>query len=416
MAMRDPSQPRSRLQRLFYILKRAAIAGLVGICLILTWDVLTYDSQAWLDDHDFLKKELAQNYANLDWIAQHRKMDLKALDKETQLAIQSAYSRIQATLALRRFIRAFRDPHLKLVVGDRSNNSQKSTLRPTTPMSPKKLTSIHEAGYKIGKRSFRFPFEFLPGWKLLDSQYFLIGISNQLGVLRIASFGEDQYMDACRTVFQPGMTIVELKLAVRSVLQAKLKESISKIKQAGARQLLIDITGNGGGTEWVTEVIPLFTDRALSRRPTRYIGPTADRSDIWQGKEVVPILAPEGEPLRLIGQGDWTGPLFVLVDRGTGSASEDFIVWLKENQVAVVLGEQTAGAGGGYVNGEGRIRLKSGFFDVMAPNCARFLADGTNEIEGIKPDISFNMKSIDKEKLAHELMKATQHPNHSSQR
>ncbi len=85
------------------------------------------------------------------------------------------------------------------------------------------------------------------------------------------------------------------------------------------------------------------------------------------------------------------GPVFILVDNKTGSASEDFVAWLQQNGVAVVLGARTAGAGCGYVDGGGRIRLRQSPFDVMAPNCARFLNDGTNEIEGIKPDVEIAM-------------------------
>jgi len=49
---------------------------------------------------------------------------------------------------------------------------------------------------------------------------------------------------------------------------------------------------------------------------------------------------------------------------------------------------RTLGAGCGYVDGGGRIPLKAAPFDVMAPKCARFLADGANEIEGIAPNVT----------------------------
>ena len=77
--------------------------------------------------------------------------------------------------------------------------------------------------------------------------------------------------------------------------------------------------------------------------------------------------------------------MWILADRRTGSASEDFIAWLQQNRVARVLGETTAGAGCGYVDGGTRTPLRASPFDVRMPNCARF-PDGTNEIEGIVPD------------------------------
>ena len=66
----------------------------------------------------------------------------------------------------------------------------------------------------------------------------------------------------------------------------------------------------------------------------------------------------------------------------------------------MVAGTRTAGAGCGYVNGGGRIMLKEGPFDVMAPNCARFLNDGTNEIEGITPNFPAPQSVADLDRYA----------------
>jgi C-terminal processing protease CtpA/Prc len=156
----------------------------------------------------------------------------------------------------------------------------------------------------------------------------------------------------------------------------------------------------------VVEVVALFTDRELTRRRARRLATGVDRSGIFAGQLVPGVLAEEGEPVRLSGTGAWTGPLFVLVDGGTGSAAEDFVVWLQENGVAKVLGERTAGAGGGYVDGGGWIALTTAPFDVRAPNCARFLRDGTNEIEGIAPDVPLPMRGAAAAALAAALAKA----------
>jgi C-terminal processing protease CtpA/Prc len=114
---------------------------------------------------------------------------------------------------------------------------------------------------------------------------------------------------------------------------------------------------------------------------------------VWSGAPApCAILEPAGERATLQGSGVWTGPLLILADRGTGSASEDFLAWLQQNQVARVLGETSVGAGCGYVNGGGRTPFRASPFDVRMPNCARFLDDGTNEIEGITPDLPLPMQ------------------------
>lgn len=354
----------------------------------MAWDVATYDPRAWRADYEHLKRELAQRYANLDWMVEHRRMDLKALDAETAAAIDGAHSRVLAVLALRRFVRAFKDPHLKLVWADRSQVAEPASAGPTTPPT---VASCEAAGYEDDDHAFRFRFDGLAEWAPMRSGAVPTGVAGDLGVLRIAAFGEDRYAAICDQVFRPGLTARELQLAVRARLQQELIAALEELKARGAKRLLVDISGNGGGTEWVTDVVTLFADRELVRQSARLVAPACDRSGIWRGEATCPVLAPAGEPSRLTGSGRWTGPLFILVDNNTGSASEDFVAWLQQDGVAIVLGARTAGAGCGYVDGGGRIRLSQSPFDVMAPNCARFLNDGTNEIEGIKPDVEIPM-------------------------
>lgn len=47
------------------------------------------------------------------------------------------------------------------------------------------------------------------------------------------------------------------------------------------------------------------------------------------------------------GDGAWDGPLALLIDGATASASEDMVVWLRESRAATIIGERTYGAGCG---------------------------------------------------------------------
>jgi hypothetical protein len=365
------------------------------------WDIATYDPGAWRADFMQLKRELALRYANLDWIVQHRRLNLADLEQRTSKEIDDANSRVQATLALRRFVHAFKDPHLKLVWRKDAAPTGAASVRPKNP--PPGPTSCSEADYTVGDASTVAPFHLWKAWVQLGTSPFYFGQSGEIGVIRIAAFGEDRYLPVCNAVFQMGQSSRELRLSVRAQLQQELKSAIGVLRMRGVKKLVIDVTGNGGGTEWATEVATLMTDRTLVRQPPRLAAPSCDRSEIWLGKPVCPVLTPIAEPLRLQGSGEWIGPMFVLVDQGTGSAAEDFVAWLKENEIAKVVGVRTAGAGCGYVNGQGRIALSVGWFDVLAPNCARFLKDGTNEIEGIVPDIVFTTDRSDHSRWANEL-------------
>lgn len=390
------------------------------------WDLTTYSKDDWRADYETLKHEMAQGYANLDWMIEKRGMDLKALDEKTSRAIDKSHMRMEAIAAFESFIRAFHDPHLKITDNDGENEIRvsigtsvdKEIDREISREIDRKIKmkidrklgreeaneetseSCRDAGYDDTRYGFRFPFDDMDGWKDFRDGPFATGMIGDVGVLRIAAFGEDQYIEACRSVWKTGMSKPELKLAVRALLQDELTEAIAELKQEGAKRLLVDITGNGGGTEWVTDVVALLTDKELTRQPSRLAAPACDRSGIWRNEKVCPVLGPPGEPIKLQGSGAWTGPLFILADNETGSASEDFIAWLQQNGVAKAIGEKTAGAGCGYVDGGGRIRLRHTPFDVRAPNCARFLNDGTNEIEGLKPDIALDLDMDDDEKIA----------------
>lgn len=403
----------ARALRLF---RRTALAMLVVVVLVAAWDAVTYDATVWQADYALLKRDIARGYANLDWMVEHRKLDLPAIDRATTAAIDRAHSRVRAFLAIRRFVRGFNDPHLRLVfgLGERPLIEPPPLVTAASVARDEKTTFVDtpasenctSSGYEEGRHAFVFPFERIAGFRSIGSGDFPTAMIGDTGVLRIAQFGEDQYLSACKSVHRAGIGKHALKLEVRKLQQAKLSAAIAGLQAQGARRLLVDITGNGGGTEWVKEVIASMTDKPLSRDHARLLADACDRSGIWRGETVCPALAPAGKPAQIQGLGPWRGPLLVLVDRSTGSAAEDFVAWLKINGVATVLGETTAGAGGGYVNGGTRTQFRASPFSVRMPNCARFLPDGTNEIEGIAPDIALLMQDKDAEAKAAALVAA----------
>lgn len=381
-------------------------------------DVASYDAKPWLADYARLKRDMAQGYANLDWVVERRGLDLVALDRDTSAALQGAHSHVRAFLALRRFTRAFADPHLRLVPGKRGNatpatdGAAAADTAAAEEVDPPAGKDCGAAGYEEGEHAFRFPFASMAGWTPLQGGDFPTGLLGDVGVLRIAQFGEDQYAGACAQVFRAGMGEHALKLAVRELQQRRLVQAIRELQRRGARRLLVDVSGNGGGTEWVTEVVALLTDRALARAEPRLLAPRCDRSAIWRGAPApCPVLQEGAGRASLQGTGAWTGPVLILADRRTGSASEDFIAWLQQNRVATVLGETTAGAGCGYVDGGSRTQLAVAPFDVRMPNCARFLDDGTNEIEGLRPDVALPMQSSDAAEKARALQAALEADN-----
>jgi len=392
----SPKESRKRGRKVF----RWIGVGLLSIVLgLLGWDVATFDRGAWQHDFEALEVAMAKEYANLDWMVEHRGVDPAKLDRDTRASLGGAFTRVQAFLALRRFVRTFQDPHFKLTRGAGRPNAPPSQNAAAPEAPPTPVASCTAAGYEARPVDFRFPFKKMPGFAVVHEAPFPAGVAGELGVIRIAHFGEDRYLATCEAVFTAGMDEDALRLGVRAKLQEALQTAIGALRDRGTIRLVVDLTGNGGGTEWVSEAVPLFTGGTLRRSEARIVSPSCDRASIWKGEKVCSIFGESPGTATLEGKSAWKGPLFVLADRGTGSASEDFVAWFKDNHAATILGARTAGAGCGYVNGGGRVALREIGFEVRMPNCARFLADGTNEVEGIAPDVALPLDKSDEEKI-----------------
>ena len=370
--------------------RRAALIAGLAAAATASAEIPACDSTAWRSDFERLKADMAQNYANLDWIAERRGLDLAALARETSRAIGSAGSDAGAARVLERFIERFRDPHLQLAGREESGAAE--DIGSTDPPVP----GCAAGGYREGRHGFRFPVERLPGWRPLAGGNFPAGMTGSTGVLRLAELGESQYLSACAERFRTGIGERSLQLEVRSALQAELRSRVVQLRRAGARTLVVDVSRNGGGSEWAREAVALFTGRKLERQAPRRVGPGCDRRGVWEGKRAAcSVFARAGPPLRIAGEGAWRGPLLLLIDGDTASAAEEFVAWFKDNDAATLVGARTYGAGCGYVDGGARTRLRAFPRDVRMPNCARFLKDGTNEIEGIAPDVELPMKAPD---------------------
>jgi C-terminal processing protease CtpA/Prc len=79
--------------------------------------------------------------------------------------------------------------------------------------------------------------------------------------------------------------------------------------------------------------------------------------------------------------------LYVAVDRNTWSAAEYFAAMMQDNHAATIVGEVTGGAGCGYTNGGIPAKLKISGAQLKMPDCVRYRADGSNEVNGITPEM-----------------------------
>jgi carboxyl-terminal processing protease len=154
-----------------------------------------------------------------------------------------------------------------------------------------------------------------------------------------------------------------------------VRRLIEDLVAQGVAGILIDLRGNGGGSlAEATSLTGLFIDT----------GPVVQVKDAF-GKIEVEADTESGVA--------YSGPLAVLVDRDSASASEIFAAAIQDYGRGLIIGEPTFGKGtvqtlidlNRYVPGEqndlGRLRLTMAeFFRISG---------GSTQLRGVEPDIRF---------------------------
>jgi len=434
-----------------------------------------FDFQPWLEDFGQLTAEMAAHYANLESSQRERHMDLPKLRQETETKLRQACDEQQAQKNLRGFIEAFGDGHLELKWPKPSDQKTAGQTSSNSTSAPKQQSLCPRLGYK---RSLTPGVDFsqLPAFTSFaggDANWFPAGIlqlqdRTKLGVIRIALFSEHAFPEACELAVRKlhlansrecdtqCENIVERETADQ--LTAAIVRRSTELQGAGAAAILVDITNNGGGSDWVEPPprvlsrVPLHesrlaflkhehwtkqlqeqlqnieTDLKNNSTPKRVLQEASARlrsgiarsqescnrtrvwtdgtldcssltSDVLFTGGILPYAPPGSfasleskttlfHPLRYsYRESTERPPLYVLVDRETWSAAEYFAAILQDNKAATIVGELTGGTGCGYTNGGIPAALRHSHAVVKMPDCVRLGKDGSDEVNGVIPDI-----------------------------
>ncbi|MBX3095963.1 MAG: PDZ domain-containing protein [Fimbriimonadaceae bacterium] len=169
------------------------------------------------------------------------------------------------------------------------------------------------------------------------------------------------------------------------------RENLERIikEAAKAKALIIDVRRNGGGAannlnHLLSILLPDQTvyGTFLSRRIVDQYREAHDNPDSVDLIEVAKWTEAKTRT-RARGIDPFTGPIAVLTDRGSGSASEIFAASMRENANAVIVGQPTAGA----VLASIRARLPYGF-SMQFPISDFITANGVRlEKAPVQPDV-----------------------------
>ncbi|RIV71563.1 S41 family peptidase [Flagellimonas aequoris] len=439
------------------------------------------NTQQWIADFDKLKEEMVKGYANLKFSTIKEGLDLAELNKRTTLQLEQAKSKEDAQEIIMNFLKIFNDGHLrarKYRVPDKNLNSDKAFRELNSNDSA--FSALTKMAYE--KRAPKFPIQYdsVAGYEPLTSKEnpFPLAIikkdEDKIGVLRIGFFGYWRYWDTALSLWEEHSQTFEgncdnecqwtFTKMVEKELTQKLIQQIDLAKSLEVDALIVDVSGNGGGTEWYEAVARLFSDSKLRNPPFYVVKHTiwqnvlspqlklidadlanpdinvplknalqqlkdhtsqllescinhCDPNDVWSNNNLecldllehayayeLPEAITEDKQFRELHtknliqtnrflpfkRGIFADKdrLFIVQDRGSGSATEGFTSILQSNEAAIIVGETSYGAGCGYTNGGQEVVLEHLDLVVKMPDCVRLRKDGTNEIYGIKPDIA----------------------------
>lgn len=410
-------------------------------------DRIVYDRTQWIADFEQLKDEIENSYANLKWAGPAKQVDLAALNETTLAALENARSNSQARAALAAFIDGFKDNHFHIESGPPRPVAAVMNLWPEGGQP--RLNYRMKAGEVCEALGFNQKKLFIqidhPGLTENKTTEFAAGVlaledGRKFGFIRIPKFQQRDYGASCERswqTFSAGRTGAcdescqdEFYQVAKSEVAAQLAREANALAKEATDGLIIDLTGNGGGTEWADDAAAALTPITLARpagafvrgehwarqfqsdiesfQKDKYDADLAiarslldsartrcDLSTIWSDAQPTPscwnVVTQTPYSVNHFAElkqaHPYAGKLYILVDEATASASEQFTAILQDNNAATVIGSTTMGVGCGYTNGGIDIKLRNSGLAIRMPDCARMRADGSNEYEGVRPDI-----------------------------
>jgi hypothetical protein len=236
-----------------------------------------FDPKPWLDDLDQVHDSLATKYANLEWAVFEREASFPRLFAETRSRIEHATDADEAKAAFDRFARKLGDEH----VGFTWPHPEGAAYSP-----PDRCKAL---GYDARSRAEPLATK-IAGYKALptrQSEEFPAGlIGHHIGVLQIGVFMPQGFPALCEAALRALALPVEkpcddacndrVDAWVADRQTGDLMEQIRALEKAGATALLVDIAGNGGGTEWAEAVVRMVTPVRLKSEELDFM-----RSEHW---------------------------------------------------------------------------------------------------------------------------------------
>jgi Peptidase family S41 len=216
-----------------------------------------FDPQPWLDDLEEARVAFSTRYAGLEWEVFERDHDISATFATARERITHAHSNSDAMNAFGRLANSFGEKHVRI---------RWPSASPAGSEEVAKGFSCQALGYTPDMQA-KALVALLPGFEPLNpptDNVFPTGIlqreGKRIGVIKIPLFMargspslceaavDELHLDRTKTCDKA----CDEKIAMRadSLMTVQLEAAIKAVHQAGASALIVDVAGNGGGSEW----------------------------------------------------------------------------------------------------------------------------------------------------------------------
>jgi hypothetical protein len=229
-----------------------------------------FDPAPWIEDLRQIRAAMTQKYANFEWLVFERRMPLAGLFDATERRLRGASSDEEARQTITLALRSIGDGHLGVIW---PRNPSEVPAAAAAPLCTRLRYEATLRGEPMGPR--------IPGYRPLRGRQaaeFPAGTirsgTQQIGVLRLGVFVPQGYPELCESArHQLGIEDHDacddrcadrIETAAYELMSHDLALRIRELARRGSSVLMMDISSNGGGSEWAEAAARIVSPVKLS--------------------------------------------------------------------------------------------------------------------------------------------------------